>query len=315
MIVYLAGLMGRHDLLLEGIRHEDISCRRKLQNTHYQPLNNNYGGNLLDYDKGIMQNLYLAGEHDNMNLYLAGEHEVKNGLVCKSWEGVNILETYFTAKNNKHIGRLINSAKNFILDSGAFTFLQNETARNKIDWDRYVSEYAEFIKYFNVRLFFELDIDSIVRIKEVERLRTKLERLTNKQPIPVWHKNRGKQYFIDMCKNYPYVGLGGIVIKEIPVKTFESAFPWFINTAHENGTKIHGLGYTRLDNLKKYHFDSVDSTAWLYGNRGGYIFRFNTLTGVMEKHQKSGVRVKSRETAIHNFKEWIKLCNYADKNW
>lgn len=163
-----------------------------------------------------------------------------------------------------------------------------------------------------MRLFFELDIDSVVGLEEVERLRAKLEAMTNKKPIPVWHKNRGKEYFIKMCEEYPYVALGGIVTKEIPRKKYESAFPWFINTAHEHGAKIHGLGYTNIANLKKYHFDSVDSTAWLCGNRGGYLYKFNPSTEKMEQITKEGCRLKPREGTVNNFNEWVKFSMYAD---
>ena len=156
----------------------------------------------------------------------------------------------------------------FLLDSGAFTFMSG-SHKGGINWDEYVEEYAAFINRWDVKLFFELDIDSVVGLPETERLREKLEALTGKKPIPVWHRNRGKEYFIKMCEDYPYVALGGIVTKEIDRKKYETAFPWFIKTAHEHKCKIHGLGYTTVANLKKYHFDSVDSTSWLYGNRGG----------------------------------------------
>ena len=115
-----------------------------------------------------------------------------------------------------------------------------------------------------------------------------------------------------MCEEYPYVALGGIVTKEIPRKKYESAFPWFINTAHEHGAKIHGLGYTNIANLKKYHFDSVDSTAWLCGNRGGYLYKFNPSTEKMEQITKDGCRLKSREGTVNNFNEWVKFSMYAD---
>lgn len=95
-----------------------------------------------------------------------------------------------------------------------------------------------------------MDIDSVVGLAEVERLRHKLERMTGKKPIPVWHKNRGKEYFVKMCEEYPYVAIGGIVTKEIPRKVYETAFPWFINTAHKHKAKIHGLGYTTVANLQ-----------------------------------------------------------------
>ena len=144
-------------------------------------------------------------------------------------------------------------------------------------------------------------------------IRDRLERMTGKKPIPVWHKNRGKEYFVKMCEEYPYVAIGGIVTKEIPRKVYETAFPWFINTAHKHKAKIHGLGYTTVANLQKYRFDSVDSTAWLYGNRGGYICKFNPRTGLMEQMSKEGCRLKSREGAVNNFNEWVKFSRYAEK--
>ena len=246
-----------------------------------------------------------------MNLYLAGEHEVKNGSVCKTWEGVNILESYYYARDNKYVPMLIGTASRFLLDSGAFTFMQKS---QKIDWYRYVEDYAGFINRYDVKHFFELDIDSIVGINKVEKLRDRLESLTGKKPIPVWHISRGKQYFIDMCKDYKYVAIGGIVTQEIPRRTYERAFPWFIKTAHENNAKIHGLGYTSK-NLRMYKFDSVDSTSWTTGNRSGKLFVFNSLTGKMEIKSCEGARLKAREGALHNFNEWIKYARYMEKKY
>lgn len=228
---------------------------------------------------------------------------------------INILESYYYLCKNENYMQLIKKFGNFLLDSGAYTFLSKSHKEN-IDWDKYLQDYANFINKYDIKLFFELDIDSIVGLEEVERLRDKLERLTGKKPIPVWHKNRGKDYFIKMCKNYPYVALGGVVIKEIPIEKYESAFNWFIRVAHENNCKIHGLGYTRLGNLKKYHFDSVDSTTWLQGNRGGFLYKFNPHLGIMDKIQRKDIsaRLKSREVAFHNFNEFVKFSKYAEKN-
>ena len=116
-----------------------------------------------------------------------------------------------------------------------------------------------------------------------------------------------------MCEQYPYVSIGGIVTREIPRNIYEKAFPWFITTAHQHGCKIHGLGYTNIAGLHKYHFDSVDSTAWLYGNRGGYLYKFK-CNGTLEQIQPEGKgRLKPREAALNNFIEWIKFSKYAEK--
>lgn len=244
-----------------------------------------------------------------MNIYLAGEREEKNGKKITTWEGIFILESYFYARNNKHFSRLIKTSSEILLDSGAFSFLNSNSATH---WDEYLGKYADFINQYDIKLFFELDIDPIVGLQKVEQMRNKLEQLTGKKPIPVWHKNRGKQYFVDMCKEYDYVSLGGIVTREIPRKIYEGLFPWFIATAHANKTKIHALGYCSMEGLKKYKFDSVDSTTWVGGNLGGFIYHFNAYKGIIEQYKKpSGTKVKSAKTAMHNFKEWVRFSNYA----
>lgn len=257
-----------------------------------------------------------------MNVYLAGhnnkERIMQNVLLDENLQpfldNINILESfYYICKNSKFM-TLTKRFGLFLLDSGAFTFIQNAHKR-AIDWDAYVEEYARFINRFDVAHFFELDIDSIVGLSEVERLRNKLENLTNKKCIPVWHKNRGKDYFIQMCKDYPYVALGGVVVKEIPRKLYESAFPWFIRTAHEHGAKIHGLGYTNVAGLAKYHFDSVDSSSWMHGNIGGFLYKFNPSTGLMKQIKVKNRRLRTQEGARHNFVEWVKFCAYANLNY
>ena len=231
-----------------------------------------------------------------------------------NFKDFNILESYYMLRDNEDFLKLLKLCNSFLLDSGAFTFMQG-THQGTIDWDEYIEEYADLINRWDVKLFFELDIDSIVGLDEVNRLRKKLEKLTNKQPIPVWHKNRGKDYFIGMCQEYPYVSIGGIVTREIPRNIYEKAFPWFINTAHQHGCKIHGLGYTNIQGLHKYSFDSVDSTAWLYGNRGGYLYQFKPQTGTIEQIKPEGKgRLKPRAAALNNFIEWIKFSKYAEKN-
>lgn len=236
--------------------------------------------------------IYLSGHYsnsflvevisgDSMKVYIAGDNNKKKILRetlygCdfftgeNALAGINILESFYYLRKNEEFMALVKHFGSFLLDSGAFTFMSG-SHKGGINWDEYVEEYAAFINRWDVKLFFELDIDSVVGLPETERLREKLEALTGKKPIPVWHRNRGKEYFIKMCEDYPYVALGGIVTKEIDRKKYETAFPWFIKTAHEHKCKIHGLGYTTVANLKKYHFDSVDSTSWLYGNRGGGI--------------------------------------------
>ena len=212
-----------------------------------------------------------------MNIFLVGTRPARCGRYA-NWDDLNILESFYYLRKNTRLPWLIKTFKNFLLDSGAFTFLSSGKI---VDFDAYTEEYAAFIRKWDVKNFFELDIDSIVGLKEVERLRTKLMDLTGRKPIPVWHKNRGKEYFVEMCKEYPYVAIGGIVTKEIPIRIYEKMFPWFIATAHKYGSKIHALGYTNIKGLYTYKFDSVDSTSWVYGNRSGYLYIFDIGNNTM----------------------------------
>ena len=282
-------------------------------------------GNLRDFWQKVM-NIYLAAPHsrsevvDEMKVYQASlvssghlkdhiresmskflnESDGSSSSVSEDFvrdvklSEMSILESFYYLRKNEEFMALAKHFGSFLLDSGAFTFMTG-AHKGAINWDEYVEEYARFINKHDIKLFFELDIDSVVGLQEVERLREKLEALTGKKPIPVWHKNRGKEYFIKMCENYPYVALGGIVTKEIPRQKYEKGFPWFIKTAHLHHCKIHGLGYTTILNLPKYHFDSVDSTAWLYGNRGGYLYKFNPSKGTMDQLHADNARLKSRE--------------------
>ena len=139
--------------------------------------------------------------------YLDREETIEvGGIKLEPFTSLNILESYYYLRGNDSFARLIKGFQNFLLDSGAFTFLSN--AKTKVDWERYIEEYAEYITNNNIKLFFELDIDSIVGLKQVEKYRERLEKLTNRQCIPVWHPSRGYDYFIKMCKDYPYVALG-----------------------------------------------------------------------------------------------------------
>ena len=299
-------------------------------------------GNLRDFWQKVM-NIYLAAPHsrsevvEEMKVYQAslvssghlkdhiresmskfigdGDNPIADDFVRDvKLSEMSILESFYYLRKNEEFMALAKHFGSFLLDSGAFTFMTG-VHKGAINWDEYVEDYARFINKHDIKLFFELDIDSVVGLQEVERLREKLEALTGKKPIPVWHKNRGKEYFIKMCENYPYVALGGIVTKEILRQKYEKGFPWFIKTAHLHRCKIHGLGYTTILNLPKYHFDSVDSTAWLYGNRGGYLYKFNPSKGTMDQLKADNARLKSREGAVNNFREWVKLCKYAEANW
>lgn len=219
-----------------------------------------------------------------------------------------ILESFYYTDEDTE--RLLPYFGDFLLDSGAFTFMQGNHS-GKINWEEYIERYADFINRNRIEKFFELDIDSVVGYKKVLEYRKKLEQLTSKPCIPVWHKSRGIQDFKKTCDEYGYVAIGGIVSGEIKSDEY-GKFPALIKEAHKRGAKIHGLGFTALNWLKVCHFDSVDSTAWTTGNRFGFIYKFTGKTMIKIDAPKGKRLGDSRRVALINYTEWIKFQKYAE---
>lgn len=172
-----------------------------------------------------------------MNLFLAESGGVwKAYFKPNDFYGAKILQSFYYADSFTE-NAIIPNCKEFLLDSGAFTFMSKKP---KADWDRYIKDYAGFIRRNNVRNFFELDIDSIVGYEKVKEYRNRLEDLAGAQCIPVWHKSRGKDEFLRMCEDYPYIAIGGIVTKEISKEQYPF-FSWFISEAHKKSARYMGL--------------------------------------------------------------------------
>lgn len=219
---------------------------------------------------------------------------------------VNLLESYYylSSWQVEHI----HDFKRFMLDSGAFTLaISRKGSLGDDELRRYVSRYAEFVATHDVTHYFEVDIDHVKGTDWVRRTTDWIERETGKTPIPVWHPCRGAKGFEAMCERYPYVAIGTTDIR----KQLSRSVGWFTQTAHRYGAKIHGLGYTKLDGLSNTGFDSVDSTAWLYGNLSGCIYQFDGAMLLKHKAPK-GKKVKTREACVHNFTEWARFAKHME---
>lgn len=216
---------------------------------------------------------------------------------------VNMLESFYYIQPWQTA--IIRRLKSFMLDSGAYTFAYNpKNTGVTVDWEEYLDSYASYIVENDVRLFFELDIDPIVGYPKVEQMRARLEAKTGRRCIPVWHLERGLDDWYATCEEYDYVAIGGIADKGRT--SIERYLPALIREAHRRGAKVHGLGYTNLGKLPHIAFDSVDSTAWLYGNRGGFLYSWDGRT-MHKRESASNQRLKARDAARHNFIEWVRM--------
>lgn len=246
---------------------------------------------------------------ENENIFGRCSSVEKRGCLrqCHKKHRPYILESFYYTDADTE--RLLPYFGDFLLDSGAFTFMQN--SKSHVNWDEYVERYANFINQNKIEKFFELDIDSIVGYERVLSYRKTLEKLTGREAIPVWHKSRGLDDYKKMCDEYSYVAIGGIVAKEIKPDQY-AAFPSMIAEAHRRGAKIHGLGFTSLSWLPKCPFDSVDSTAWTTGNRFGFVYQFNGKTMIKHDVPKGKRLADSKKVALINYTEWIKYQKYAE---
>jgi len=258
--------------------------------------------------------------HKDMKVYMAAystpfggdsAREAEKQMREENAQKICVLESFYYMQD--WMKPYIRDHWDFLLDSGAFTFMSDKKNSSGVDWDAYLTRYIDFINEMDIDNFFELDIDAVVGLKRVEELRARLEAETGKKSIPVWHKSRGKEYWLKMCEEYEYIALGASGLNDSKwtrKKGAENILYKLNEIALQNDCKVHALGYTSLPMLKKLPFYSVDSTAWIYGNRGGYLYQFNGK-GIDKINKPKGMKLKSRAVAIHNFKEWVKFQQYA----
>lgn len=245
-----------------------------------------------------------------MKIFLAGTFSEKNCADILK-DSPYLLESFYYVKDWQL--DLIKNCKGFLLDSGAFTFLSN--SKKHLDWDEYLDRYADFICENKVKDFFELDIDKIVGYEQVKLYRSKLEKITGRRCIPVWHRSRGYNEYLKLCEEYDRIAIGGIAIKDIKPNEYR-VFPKMIRDAHARNCEVHGLGFTNISLFRDIRFDSVDSTRWNCA-RFGRLEYFDGKRMKAIDRRKEGKKLVGKENKnIMKFtlKEWIKFQKYAEEN-
>ena len=253
-----------------------------------------------------------------MKLFLSS-YEIEQDLkVLTETKPLFVLGSFFYLKKCKkdYLDRYMNyvktQCKDFILDSGAFSMLSG--SKNKESFleklDSYVTEYIDFIKKYDIKNFIELDIDKIIGYEKVKQIREKIEKETNKKSIPVFHLTRGIEEYKKIIKNYPYVCIGGIAIKDIKKKDYKKIFPTLLKMAKLQNCKVHGLGFT-ASNVNEFDFYSVDSSSWKTSIRYALIGIFNNKKRIITYKKFSKTKKINKNLAteilIVSGKEFIKF--------
>ena len=226
--------------------------------------------------------------------------------------GVYVLETYHAIRKKKDLDWI--EPDKFILDSGAYTYMRgNGGDQSKTNWEKYIEEYAEFILTNKVKHFFELDIDKIVGYPRVKELTKRLNDLTGMRCLPVWHKSRGMNAWHEMIEENEYISLsasgnnGSSEWTRTP--DGEKVLYKLNEMARKKNVRVHALGYTRLEQLKKIPFYSCDSTSWTFGVRSGGVHQF--IDGKITRIEKPvGTKCNVPKVSVHSYNEWKKLQKY-----
>lgn len=225
---------------------------------------------------------------------LAGAEDVK-ALDMFSEIGIpNVLVSYYYLRK-KGIDSIKEKLKGFELvlcDSGAFTFLSGNNTLSYEGMDAYVSAYADFIakykEYFSI--FVEMDLYAMDRYyKGVDEWRERLITAAGgrEKVMPIFHSKLAKipQNWEQMCKDFPYVGMGSKYAQNATVLT-----PLF-SVSKKYGTKVHGMGITKLDIIRHTAYYSVDSTSWSMGQRYGITYELRgSMMKSWAKYHKDSVR-------------------------
>ena len=229
-------------------------------------------------------------------------------------DGTNILQSFAYDFNGAE--KYYSMCKSILLDSGAFTVMNSKNKKNVFNPLEYTKKYAEHIKKNNIDLFLEMDIEGVFGFNVYKDCLHCLQDITGKDPIYVFHKWRGLDYYKELVKKYNYVALGDVSVGSGSRELYKY-FPWFLEEAHKNNCKVHGLAFTSLSDLQFMPFDSVDSSSWTAGARFARPSRFDGH----KLQQYDCIRNEERcltENSIvkrHDYLEWKKLSQYYDREY
>lgn len=242
-----------------------------------------------------------------MRLYLAGVEGAGTYDKCFNYIKANInniyiLSSFYYARNKKKMQELIKliPKENLLLDSGAFTFITHGT--QNINIDKYVDDYINFINTYNIKYFFEMDIDACYPYSKVLELRQRIEKETGKKSIPVFHKTRGYKELLNIIEHYNY-----IAIPTREYKNDKQNIRKITSYCNKQNVKIHGLAHTNGD-FWDDGFYSVDSTSWNAGAFGGMWTWNQERQRAIKTNRKLNKRVKSelqKDLYLHNLKVWL----------
>ena len=216
-----------------------------------------------------------ADKWPDTKIYLGGIGHSKERAIARKFRIPYILDSIIdlpvqpSQLVRKYFDYVKRNNSEYLLDSGAFSYMNNP--KKSFDLASHLKQYCYYINEFDIKDFVELDLDIFMSLEEVENTRRKIYLETHKQPIVVFHTERGKDYWTKMCKENEFVAIGGLVVgNNWNSADGQKELCDMCDEAHMYGTRVHGLGFTPLTLLNSHtmFFDTVDSTSWNFTKRG-----------------------------------------------
>ena len=261
----------KKDTILQPEKNDNINTLKVEKNTPTLA-NKDLFLEKIDIDIPVLNkvsNIPIATKWPDTKIYLGGMASSKERTINRTFKIPYILDSIIdlpiqpSLLVKKYFDYIKKNDIKYMLDSGAFSYMNNPKKALKLT--ELLDKYCYYINEFDIKDFFELDLDVFMPLDEVENIRKKIYLETHKLPIIVYHENRGHDYWIKMCKENEFIAIGGIVTsKKGNDPTYQKMLLELCDEAHSYGTKVHGLGFTPLNLLNSHtmFFDTVDSTSW-----------------------------------------------------
>ena len=255
--------------------------------------------------------IYLSSFFEEPALFPKTENAEKEYI--ELIEGAHILASFAYHKDEHE--KYYPYCKSLLVDSGAFTFMVKSIRKGITNFDikGYCKKYAEFVRRCNIDKFIELDVEGAYGFDVYRDCLHMLQDITGRDPIYVFHRWRGMDYFKELIKQKDYIMLGDVDVGSHS-KAQEQFFSWFVEEAHKNNCKVHGLAFTQIEKLRYIPFDSVDSSSWTAGARFASLSRFDGHNLQKYDCKRTNERELAHNSLVkrHDYLEWKKLQHYFD---
>lgn len=176
------------------------------------------------------------------------------------------------------------------LDSGAYTVNHDEDP-NLDELAEIYEHYTDFVMANLDRIDLVSEFDALpLGIDWIEEQRDAFWRtLPREKFMAIWHPAWGIPYLHEMASLYEVIG--------IPATSLESGRTLrpVLNVLAAQGTRIHGVAMTKIDEMQAIKWDSVASTSWISPQRFGdtIVWTGNELKRYPKKY-KTDARKRHR---------------------